>query len=268
MTATDDSDTDTDDRGGVLITLASLWSWLVLGIVVAIWLPMVAIVRLVTAPFDKGRYWAGFLFRKLAVAHQRLNPLWSFHVTGTLPDDPRRPYVVVSNHESFVDILLISHLPWEMKWLSKIEMFKIPFVGWMMRLAGDIPLRRGESASAVSAMAACEERLAKHVSVMIFPEGTRSSSGELQAFKDGAFRLAIETGTDVLPLAVHGTRTALRKHDWRLGRSDAEVRVLEPVSVAGLGADDIAGLRDRVRTRIAAELSDMGGLVGPTPDGS
>lgn len=255
MPATDDS--QDDERGGVVITLASLWSWLVLGVVVALWLPMVAIVRLVTAPFDKARYRAGFLFRKLAVAHQRLNPLWSFHVSGKAPDDPRRPYVVVSNHESFVDILLISHLPWEMKWLSKIEMFKIPAVGWMMRMAGDIPLRRGESASAASAMAACEERLAQHVSVMIFPEGTRSASGELQPFKDGAFRLAIETGTDILPLVVHGTRSALRKHDWRLGRSNAEVRVLEPVSVAGLGASDVPALRDQVRARIADELATM-----------
>lgn len=241
-----------------MITIASLWSWLVLGVVVAIWLPMMLVVRLVTFPFDKPRYWTGFLFRKLAVAHQRLNPLWSFHVSGNLPDDPRRPYIVVSNHESFVDILLISHLPWEMKWLSKIEMFKIPFVGWMMRLAGDIPLRRGESASAVTAMAACKDRLDQKVSVMIFPEGTRSTGEGLGTFKDGAFRLAIETGTEILPLAVHGTRTALRKHDWRLGRSNAEVRVLEPMSVAGLGSGDIADLRDRVRSRIATELVEMG----------
>ena len=169
-------------RGGLVITFASIWSWMVLGVTVLVWCPMVAIVRLVTAPFDPGRYWAGFLFRKLAVVHQRLNPLWHFTVSGTMPSDPRRPYVVVSNHESFVDILLISHLPWEMKWLSKVEMFKIPLVGWMMRLAGDVPLRRGESSSAVTAMAACRDRLERRVSVMIFPEGTRSASGELAAF--------------------------------------------------------------------------------------
>jgi len=244
-------------RGGLVITFASIWSWMVLGVTVLVWCPMVAIVRLVTAPFDPGRYWAGFLFRKLAVVHQRLNPLWHFTVSGTMPSDPRRPYVVVSNHESFVDILLISHLPWEMKWLSKVEMFKIPLVGWMMRLAGDVPLRRGESSSAVTAMAACRDRLERRVSVMIFPEGTRSASGELAAFKDGAFRLAIETGTTILPVAVHGTRTALRKHDWRLGRSRAEARVLEPVDVSELDASDVATLRERVRDRIAVELISM-----------
>lgn len=238
-------------------TLWSLWSWLVLGICVAIWLPLVAVIRVVTSPFDRGRYWAGFTFRRLAVVHQRLNPLWKFTVSGEAPSDPRRPYVVVSNHESFVDILLISHLPWEMKWLSKVEMFKIPAVGWLMRLAHDIPLRRGERDSVVAAMAACRDRLDRRVSVMVFPEGTRSASGELAEFKSGAFRLAIEAGVPVLPLAVHGTRSALRKHDWRLGRSTAEVRILEPVDTSDLGLEDVEALRDRVRDRIATELEAM-----------
>jgi 1-acyl-sn-glycerol-3-phosphate acyltransferase len=235
----------------------SVWSWFVLGVVVVLWLPMVAAVRLVTAPFDPGRYRAGFLFRKLAVVHQLLNPLWRFKVTGPVPADPRRPYVVVANHESFVDILLLAHLPFEMKWLSKVEFFKIPFVGWLMRLAGDIPLVRGERASIETALAACRDRLDKKVSVMIFPEGTRSTNGELQRFKDGAFRLAIDAGVPVLPVAVHGTRHALRKHDWRFGRVRAEARLLEAVPTDGLGPDDVAALRDRVRARIAAELATM-----------
>jgi 1-acyl-sn-glycerol-3-phosphate acyltransferase len=233
----------------------SVWSWFVLGVVIVVWLPMVAVVRLVTAPFDRGRYWAGLLFRKLAVVHQVLNPLWHFQITGHVPSDPRRPYVVVANHESFVDILLIAHLPFEMKWLSKVEFFRIPFVGWLMRLAGDVPLVRGERSSAESALAACRERLDQRVSVMIFPEGTRSKDGALQPFKDGAFRLAIEAGVPVLPVVVHGTRDALRKHDWRFGRVRAEARVLEPVATDGLTDDDVASLRESVRDRIAAELA-------------
>lgn len=224
---------------------------------VVVWLPLVAVVRLVTAPFDRGRYIAGRLFRLLAVVHQRLNPLWRFEVAGELPDDPRRPYVVVSNHESFVDILLISHLPWEMKWLSKIEMFKIPVVGWLMRLAHDVPLRRGERDSVVAALEACHDRLRRRVSVMVFPEGTRSASGEMGAFKDGAFRLAIEAGVPVLPLAVHGTRPALRKHDWRFGRTSACVQVLAPLDTAGLTLDDLPTLRDAARARIVDAVNQM-----------
>jgi 1-acyl-sn-glycerol-3-phosphate acyltransferase len=235
-------------------TLLSIWWWLTFGIGVIIWLPMMAIVRVVTAPFDKGRYWTGYLFRKLPVVHQHINPLWTFRVSGTMPTDPRRPYIVVSNHESFVDILLISHLPFEMKWLSKAEMFKIPVVGWLMSLAGDIKLSRGEISSATDAMKQCADRLEKKVSVMIFAEGTRSTTGDLGKFKNGAFRLAIETGCPILPVAVHGCHTALRPKDWRLGYSTAEVRVLEPIEVAGMTTRDVYALRDRARNAIAAEI--------------
>jgi 1-acyl-sn-glycerol-3-phosphate acyltransferase len=166
------------------------------------------------------------------------------------PTDPRRPYVVVSNHESFADILLISHLPWEMKWLSKAELFRVPVLGWLMRLAGDIAVRRGEGRSAVEALQRCREVLKTRVSVMIFPEGTRSMTDDMLPFKDGAFRLAIQAGVPILPLAVTGTGTALRKHDWRFGRSVAEVRVLEPIETTGLTVKDVPQLRERVRQRI------------------
>ena len=125
-------------------TVLSMWAWFVLGVVVIVWVPMVAAVRLVTAPFDKGRYAAGYLFRKMTVVHQWLNPLWRFRTSGVKITDPRRPYIVVANHQSFVDILLISQLPWEMKWLSKADFFKYPLVGWLMRMAGDIKLIRGK----------------------------------------------------------------------------------------------------------------------------
>jgi 1-acyl-sn-glycerol-3-phosphate acyltransferase len=238
-------------------TVLSAWAWLVLGVVVVVWVPLVGIVRLVTAPFDRGRYAAGWLFRRLAVVHQALNPLWRFRRHGTLPPDPRHPYVVVANHESFVDILLIAHLPWEMKWLAKSEFFRIPGVGWLMRMAGDVPLVRGDADSVAAAMRACEDRLANRVSVMIFPEGTRSSSGALGEFKDGAFRLAIDTRTPVLPLAVRGTRPALRKHDWRFGVSDADLYVLDPIDTAGMTAADVPALRDRARDAIAAALDQV-----------
>lgn len=237
--------------------MLSAFSWFSLVMIIIIWFPLVTLTWLVTAPFDKGRYAAGYLFRKLTVAHQMLTPMWKFRTSGDLPRDKRRPYVVVANHESFVDILLISHLPIEMKWLSKETFFKFPLVGWMMRMAGDVRVVRGDRTSGAAALEACHDRLKKRVSVMIFPEGTRSVDGSLGQFKDGAFRLAIESGAPILPLVVHGTRSALRKHDWRLGDSRAEVRVLEPISTEGLTEADVPALRDRVRTLIADELSAM-----------
>jgi 1-acyl-sn-glycerol-3-phosphate acyltransferase len=95
------------------------------------------------------------------------------------------------------------------------------------------------------------------VSVMVFPEGTRSTTADMRPFKDGAFRLAIEAQVPVLPLVVHGTRRALRKHDWRFGHADAEVRVLEPVPTEGLTVDDVGALRDRVRALILSERDAM-----------
>jgi 1-acyl-sn-glycerol-3-phosphate acyltransferase len=231
------------------LSLVSLWTWLVLVVCVLLWLPLMLLVRLGTLS-DRGRYWVGYLFRQIGVVTTRLTPYWHFSYRGLMPADPRKPYVVVSNHESFADILLISHLPWEMKWLSKAELFRYPVMGWLMHLAGDVPVKRGFGPSAVEAMAKCREILARKVSVMIFPEGTRSPTRDLLPFKDGAFRLAVDAGVPILPLALRGTATALGKHDWRIGRSTAVVEVLAPVETSGLTAVDVPALKERVRGMI------------------
>jgi len=238
-------------------SIVSVWAWLVLVLCMLLWLPLMFLVRLATAPFDRGRYRVGYLFRQIAVVEVALNPLWKFRYTGTIPADPRRPYVVVSNHESFTDIMLISHLPWEMKWMAKVELFRLPVLGWLMRLAGDIPLQRGFGPSAAEAIARCREALANRVSVMIFPEGTRSVTAEMLPFKDGAFRLAIDAGVPILPLALHGTATALPKHDWRFGRSTAVVQVLDPIETTGLTAADVPALKQRVRDVIEKARAEL-----------
>ncbi|HJS48465.1 MAG TPA: lysophospholipid acyltransferase family protein [Gemmatimonadales bacterium] len=250
--------------------LASGWAWLSMGLVILLFFPMVTGLAALSAPFDRARYAAGRWFRVMGVMMARVNPLWRFRWSGTPPADPRRPWIVVSNHESFADIPLISQLPWEMKWMGKAEMFRIPVVGWMMRAAGDIPIQRGVGGRAVlDAMARCREVLARQVSVMIFPEGTRSPTGEMLPFKDGAFRLAIETGTAILPLAVAGTRNALPKHDWRFNRARAEVRILQPVETAGLTMADLQSLKARVREAIARGREELrAGLDGERGTGN
>ena len=237
--------------------LLSAYSWLVLCILVIVWVPLVFVVWMVTAPFDRGRYWPGLTFRRISVLHQWLNPLWTFRTSGVEIADPRNPYVVVSNHESFVDMLLISHLPWEMKWLSKKSIFRIPLAGWLMRMAGDVELIRGDRDSIMSAMRGCGDRLGRKVSVMLFPEGTRTRDGALGEFKDGAFRLAIDHQVPILPLAVIGTRRALEAESWKMNVTDAEVRVLAPIPTTGMTWDDVPALRDRVRALIASELASM-----------
>jgi 1-acyl-sn-glycerol-3-phosphate acyltransferase len=230
--------------------IRSAWAWVSAVLVVLIGFFYVAAVWLVTAPFDRGRYRAGRAFRQLAVTHVALNRLWRFETEGHPPDDPRRPYVVVSNHESYADIFLVSHFPWEMKWLAKDTIFKIPVMGWMMRMALDVPVTRGQRESAIAALAECRDRLARRVSVMIFPEGTRSRTDELLPFKDGAFQLAIESQVPILPIAIAGTRDCMAKGSFAFRRAHARARVLEPIPTAGLTLADVDMLRDRTRETI------------------
>jgi 1-acyl-sn-glycerol-3-phosphate acyltransferase len=230
--------------------LLSMYAWLETGVVAltgfCLQVPMV-----LTWPFDKRKVLTGRAFRLIGVTAARLNPFWKFGVYGK-PVRPAGRTVVVSNHESNADPFLISFLPWEMKWLGKSSLFKIPVVGWSMWLAGDIPVRRGEKDSALEAMATCARWLDKGMPVMIFPEGTRSKTEELLPFKDGAFRLAIAAGADVLPMAVSGTRRALPKHSWRFATSRALVTVGSPISTKGMTLADVERLKEMAREQILA----------------
>jgi 1-acyl-sn-glycerol-3-phosphate acyltransferase len=245
----------------MLGTLLNWWAWTEMVLLVILGTPVVAIVFALTAPFDKGRYAAGRTFRLVAVTITRINGLWNFHVRGSLPD-PRRPYVVVANHESWADVFLISCFPWEMKWLSKDTMFKIPCMGWMMQMAGDIKLVRGDRDSTINAIAQCRDRLSKKVSVMIFPEGTRSKTWEMLPFKDGAFRLAIEGQVPVLPIAVAGTRHAMAKGTFRFMRARAMAQLLEPIDTTGMTLADIGTLKAIARERIEAGRRALAAELG------
>lgn len=238
------------------LTVVSLWVWFVFGVGTITAVPIMLLLYLLTLR-DPGRYWVGWVLRRVGWFTWRLNPMWSVRVSGHRIENPRHPYVVVSNHESFADILLLCNLPWEMKWMSKVEILRIPIMGWLMRLAGDIGIDRGSRESAVRALEQSRQALRNKTSVMIFPEGTRSTSDDMLPFKDGAFRLAIKSGTPILPLAIIGTRNALAKHDWRFGPADAAIKVLPPVDVKGLSIKDLDQLKDTVRTAIAEAREEM-----------
>jgi 1-acyl-sn-glycerol-3-phosphate acyltransferase len=235
----------------------SIWIWVTTAIITLLWFPLLTVIYLFTAPRDPGRYTVGRWFRLCAVTTVKFNPLWTFRTSGFVPPDPRRPYVAVSNHQSMADIFLLSHLPWEMKWLSKDAIFRIPIMGWMMRMADDVAVTRSKRSSRAEALEQCRERLERKVSVMIFPEGTRSATGELLPFKDGAFRLAIESGVPILPMAIAGTRGAMKKGSLLFGRARAEVRVLEPIETEGMTLKDVPALRDRVREIIQAATDQL-----------
>jgi 1-acyl-sn-glycerol-3-phosphate acyltransferase len=222
-----------------------------------VFLPVLGLVTLVTLR-DPTRRIRGRWMRRFGKTTSSLTPLWRFRIEGPRPPDiDHRAYVVVSNHESTADPFLLSWLPWDMRWVAKESLFKLPFLGWLMRLGGDIPLRRGDRTSVGQMMTMSARTLAGGLSVMLFPEGTRSPDGQLGPFKDGAFQLAITAQAPILPVVIAGTRQCRPKGSLWFGQARAVARVLEPVPTIGLTIDDVARLRERVRARIADAIAPL-----------
>lgn len=247
--------------------IQSAWTWFAVSILIVVWLPLLAVVRL----FDRDpvHYRTGRWFRRLGCMLTKVNPTWHITISGFDVSEPRRPYVVVSNHQSLADIPVISCLPWEMKWVAKAELFEIPIVGWQMRLAGDIALDRADSRSGARALMAARRVLRDRCSVMFFPEGTRSPHGGLRSFSEGPFRLAIKEQIPILPLVIDGTRDALPKHSWIFGGStEVRLKVLHPVPTDGLAGSDAAALTETIRSQIMEQLDEWRGDDASSPDGS
>lgn len=192
------------------------------------------LIRLVTWPFDPNRK----VLQKYSCFWSSLyvwcNPFWSVKVTGHEHLERGKSYVMVSNHKSFMDILIIFRSFLHFKWVSKASMFKAPLLGWNMKLNGYIPITRGDPISREKCMNDCMEWLKKGSSVFFFPEGTRSKDGKLQRFKPGAFRLAVESGHDILPMVIQGSEHAVPKHSILLTKkSKMSLDILPPISVKG-----------------------------------
>lgn len=234
--------------------IRSALTWTALVLLIIGWLPLLAVIRLFDwrAPHRA----TGRTFRFLGNLMTKVNPAWRITRSGALPANRRGPYVVVSNHQSNADIPVISRLPWEMKWVAKASLFKLPVVGWMLRLAGDIPVDRGDKTSRAKVLVHAKHVLEKKCSVMFFPEGTRSRDARVHGFSDGAFRLAIKTQLPILPLAIDGTQDALPKHSWQFGKAEAvKLKVMPPIPTAGLTTADTPMLRERVRKQIIEQLA-------------
>jgi 1-acyl-sn-glycerol-3-phosphate acyltransferase len=234
---------------------ALLWASCVA--IVILWTPLVLVYRLFTFPWDRDRYRVGRLFHDSAAFAAKINPFWTFRILDGVHPDDRRPYVFVANHSSFTDVFLLASLPWEMKFLSKKAIFQIPLLGWQMKIAGDVPLERGNRDSVRAAIAQLRERLDRRLSVIFFPEGTRSPDGFLGEFREGAFRLAIEAGVAVLPLAIYGASGSLPKHSFIFRPTTATLVVLPPEPTTGMTAADTPCLAARVRDRISEAIRKL-----------
>jgi 1-acyl-sn-glycerol-3-phosphate acyltransferase len=234
-----------------------LWAYAEFGALLIAFLPIMAISKW-RHRGDPTQRIPGRWIRRLGRVASRLSMLWKFEIEGERPPDiDTKAYVVVANHESQADPFLLSFLPWDMRWVAKESLFKQPLSGWAMRLSGDIPLRRGEGDSVRTCLQECEHAIHGGISIMMFPEGTRSPGGELLPFKDGAFDLAIRTGVPILPIALAGTRAMRPKHSRWFGKAHACAKILAPIATIGMTAADIGSLRARARAAIESALPDL-----------
>ena len=247
--------------------LVSLWVWFAIGALIILWVPIMIAARLLDR--DPAHYWAGYTLRILGRLLTYINPYWEIELEGPFPDDPRNPYVVVSNHSSQADPPIISRVPWEMKWVAKKELFDLPFAGWLLRLSGDICVDRTSKKSRAQVLSTAHGYLGEACSVMFFPEGTRSRDGRVHRFSDGAFRLAIEEGVPVLPLAIDGTHEALPKHSIWFNPTPETIRVqvLDPVDTSEYTPDQARVLQRHVRARIIQQIADWRGTDLDAVDG-
>ena len=246
----------------LVIPLVAVFAYVLSLTAVALAPAVVALVLLVTWPFDRNRAVAGRVLRIIAAFVSRSFPFWRIRIEGQWPKG-RGAYVVVANHQSFLDIFLLCNIPREMKWVAKKELFHIPWVGWAFSMVGDLSIDRGDAASALAVMAKARRYLERGMSVMIFPEGTRSKDGKLLPFKAGAFKLAVDAGVPVLPIAVSGTAQGMPKGSPWVRPARLDIRILEPVPTTGLGDRDLRKLRDGVRDSIARALESLASDADP-----
>ncbi|MEX2156008.1 MAG: lysophospholipid acyltransferase family protein [Gemmatimonadales bacterium] len=164
-----------------------------------------------------------------------------------------QPVMYASNHSSMFDIwALFATLPGSLRFVAKQELFKIPLLGGAMRAVGHIPIDRAARKKSFAAYDEAARTIKRGLSAVVFPEGTRSRTGELLPFKNAPFALAIAAQVPVVPVYVHDTFEILPKGAWRLRPRPIRLLVGAPIPTAGLGPDDRERLRDQVRAAMVA----------------
>ncbi|WP_022668367.1 lysophospholipid acyltransferase family protein [Desulfospira joergensenii] len=237
--------------------ILSLSYILFIGISSAFLFCLAVLIRILTLPFDRKLLILHLFTSFWASLYTWCMPLWSVTIFGREKMDSRKNYVIVSNHQSQLDILVLYRLFFPFRWVSKAEVFRLPFIGWNMSLNGYIKLKRGERSSVEKMMQECRDLLEKGISVFFFPEGTRSETGRVKPFKPGAFILAKEMKKPILPIVLNHTKDALPKHSLEFhGRHNMEVRVLDEIPYSELEHIPVPELADRIRDLIASHVSE------------
>ena len=216
------------------------------------------IVLALTYPFDKSRRWVHECSRLICALLYGVPPFIRRTIDGVENIDPKKAYVMVMNHNSGFDIFAAYKIPLNFRWVSKREVFRVPFMGPLLTIHGDIPIERGNATKAMAKVLRLGKLwISRGATIAIFPEGTRSKTGEINRFKAGAFTLAKEAGVEILPVVMTGTNEFFRK-GWLVNwRNRVAIRVLKPVSVEEVAAKEVAELSTEVRERMVLSLAEL-----------
>lgn len=210
--------------------LANVYLYLYTIPLFAVALSVMGMLWLLTAAFDRQRRVMHLYLRGWCRLYIALNPYWKLRVDG-LSNLPKTPCVMVANHQSLFDITVLLTLPIRFKWVAKRELFRAPFVGWILWLADYVSINRASRADAQRMQRECLGWLRCGVSIMIFPEGTRTRTGQVGPFKAGAFSIATAGRVPVVPIAVRGPRETLRGLLLVPRRELLHLQVLPPLRV-------------------------------------
>jgi len=202
-------------------------------------------------PFDKKRKLVHAQCFWWADAIIAMNPFWNLRVEGLENIDPKKTYIMVANHQSMADIIVMYKTHMQFKWVAKESLFKLPFLGWCLSLGKHIKLTRGEFSSIKKVYREAARWLRKGISVLFFPEGTRSDTDEMNKFQNGAFKLAIKEKFPILPISIHGTREAIPKGSWIFKtKVSGSLRVLPPIDIEDLRIKDFVTLKNLVYNKL------------------
>ncbi len=228
-----------------------------IGISSAFLFAVACVIRIVTWPFDRRLIILNLFSSFWASLYLWCMPLWSVRISGRDKMDMKKSYVVVSNHQSQLDILVAYRLFFPFRWVSKAEVFKLPFIGWNMVLNGYVKLKRGDKQSVKQMMEQCENLLERNISIIIFPEGTRSKTGIVKPFKPGAFILAKKMKKPILPLVINNTKDALPKHSLVIkGRQRMEIKVLDEIPFSQFSHLEVEQIAQMVRKVISSHVRE------------
>ncbi|MFZ4521927.1 MAG: lysophospholipid acyltransferase family protein [Bacteroidales bacterium] len=244
--------------GGILQVMVSCYFWVSLFLISGLLFPLSILIWITTFLFDRRRYILHQFTCRWADIILGINPYWTIMVEGRHKIDPKEVYVMVSNHQSGMDILALFKLHCHFKWVAKRGLFVIPFIGWNMALNGYISIERSRGKSKLQMMDKAAESIEAGNSVMLFPEGTRSPDGSLQVYKTGAFRLALETRSPILPVVIHGTHLAIKKGGLLIHRNDhVRLVILDPVPFEVFSRMDPKTLSQLIHDKTKLELESQ-----------